>query len=126
MAPIYDSGSSLGRELTEDRIEKMLANPEMINKYVKNGNSELHWNDKKKVSHLNLIKLLKKDHHDEILHAASFLKKWNNTDIKNIINNVDNVLPRDYSEYKLSDNRKDFIIKLLTLRFEQIIKIIND
>ncbi|MGF7024229.1 hypothetical protein L1283_000977 [Sphingobacterium sp. HSC-15S19] len=43
-----------------------------------------------------------------------------------IINNIDNVLPHDHSKYKLSDNRKEFIIKLLTLRFEQIIKIIND
>lgn len=126
MAPIYDSGSSLGRELTEDRIEKMLANPEMISKYVKNGNSELHWNDKKKVSHFELIKLLKNDYLDEIVQSATFLKKWNNNKMIDIINNIDNVLPHDHSKYKLSDNRKEFIIKLLTLRFEQINKIIND
>lgn len=82
----------------------MLANPEMISKYVKNGNSELHWNDKKKVSHFELIKLLKNDYLDEIVQSATFLKKWNNNKMIAIINNIDNVLPHDHSKYKLSDN----------------------
>ncbi len=56
-APIYDSGSSLGRELLDERVELFLQSDEELNKYIDRGLAEIHW-EGKKVSHFELIENL--------------------------------------------------------------------
>lgn len=124
-APIYDSGSSLGRELTEERIGKMLNNPQMIDAYINRGTSELHWGDKKKKPHLELLQLIKKEEGTTTLgKAADFLKGWQGELVHDIVHQIDQVLPPVHGFYKLSSIRKELIFKLLTLRFERITNII--
>lgn len=127
IAPIYDSGSSLGRELTEEKINKMLLDQQMLKAYIARGTSELHWNTKQKVSHVELIRLLKEvEPKDMFTKASLFLQKWNEGKIYNIINTVDRDLPDEHRFYKISPQRKELIFKLLTLRFEHITNILND
>ena len=42
-APIYDSGSSLGRELREEKVNQMVADSIQLNAYINRGQSEIHW-----------------------------------------------------------------------------------
>ncbi|SFS98233.1 HipA domain-containing protein [Sphingobacterium wenxiniae] len=127
IAPIYDSGSSLGRELTEERVKKMLLDKQMLAAYITRGTSELHWNTKQKVSHITLVRLLKETEPKDLFEIAShFLKKWDENKIYNLITTLDQVLPDEHSFYKISPERKELIFKLLTLRFERITNILND
>ncbi|WP_144243262.1 hypothetical protein [Sphingobacterium sp. ML3W] len=127
IAPIYDSGSSLGRELTEDKIEKMLRDKQMMDAYIRRGTSELHWEDKRKVPHFDLLRHFKKlELKSDFEQATAFLKNWDSQKVEQIILNIDNVLPEEHSFYKLSAIRKELILKLLTLRHKNIISIINE
>src|SRR4029078_3439529 len=53
-SPIYDSGSSMGRELLDDKVDLILNNEAELNRYIERGTSEIHWNNKK-VNHFELI-----------------------------------------------------------------------
>lgn len=45
LAPAFDNGSSLGRELDEARIARMLADPESLIKYIRRGQAHVRWDD---------------------------------------------------------------------------------
>src|SRR5690606_5278206 len=127
IAPIYDSGSSLGRELTEEKVRKMLSDKQMLDAYIARGTSELHWNTKQKVPHIKLVGLLKEIEPKELFESAShFLEKWDDNKIYDIITGIDDILPDEHQFYKISPERKELIFKLLTLRFEHITNILND
>lgn len=42
-APIYDSGSSMGRELSNSKIKQMLTDSVQLEAYINRGRSEIHW-----------------------------------------------------------------------------------
>ena len=55
---IYDSGCCLGRELLDERVNKMLLDKQMLESYIRKGTSEIHWNGlDNKQNHFDLIKL---------------------------------------------------------------------
>lgn len=119
-APIFDSGSSMARELTEKKLEFYLENENELLKYIENGRAELHW-ENKKVSHFQLIKeLLASSYQEEIIKAAVFLENWDNDLINCILNVIDKDVPNQFSQYRIPENRKHLISKLLTLRFSKL------
>lgn len=120
MAPIYDSGSSMARELTDEKVALLLGDDQQFNKYIEGGLSEIHWMGKK-MSHFNLIsELLKTSYITSIEKAAFFLSKVNDEAVKDIINNIDVLLPKEWSHYRIPQMRKDLICKLVILRTEKI------
>lgn len=125
-APIFDSGSSMARELTDDRINFLLSNENELNKYIENGKAELHWNGKK-ISHYNLIEeLLNSSYLGEVKNASKFLQKWQNNLISKILDSTETQVPEEWKSYCIPDNRKKLIGKLITLRFQRLNKLIND
>lgn len=105
-APIFDSGSSMARELTSDRIEFLLANEKELNRYIENGKAELHWN-KQKISHYNLIEeLLNSAYIEQVLQAANFLQNWHQDLSTAILEDTNKVVPQLWNEYCIPDNRK--------------------
>lgn len=126
MAPIYDSGSSLGRELSEARIETLLKEPDLLEQYIQNGKSELHW-EKRKISHLEMIaNLISSAYLEQVLEVASFLDKFDEQNAVQLVSMVDKEVPEAFQHYCLPGSRKDFIIKLLTLRSQKLKEIIRD
>lgn len=126
-SPVYDNGSSMGRELTEDRIIQYSANePELI-KYIKNGYSEIHWNTEK-LNHFDLLsELLKTKYREALIKIINRVKtKWDPAVIEKIITEVDNFVPESLSHYNLTSQRKIFIIKLLTLRFQRLNSLLGE
>lgn len=56
-APIYDSGSSMGRELSDSKVAQMLKDNVQLEAYVNRGRSEIRWEGERgKQKHLDLIK----------------------------------------------------------------------
>jgi hypothetical protein len=125
-APIYDSGCCLGREYVDSKIELMLKNTQMIEAYVKKGESEIHWDGfVKKRKHFELIELLLIQYPKETTKFISKIKtEFDPNEIKKIIHEIDSNLPKDLINFKLSDIRKEFMCKLITLRTEKLLKLL--
>ncbi len=127
IAPIYDSGSSLGRELSEDKIQAMLQTDSLLESYVNRGESEIRWLTDKS-NHFELLRyLLKTDHKDHITNTILRIKNgWNQEKLAEIINNIDSQVPKVFASFMLSNYRKAFIIKLITLRSKKLISLLNE
>lgn len=127
-SPIYDSGSCLGRENTEDKIQQLLNNDFQMNAYINRCKAEIRL-DGEKISYFELLKLLMKDARysditkDQIKYICS---NFNINTITDIVTNIDKELPKHCKNCKLTDNRKKFIVKLLTLRYEKLNKLIDE
>ena len=123
-APIYDSGSSLGRELTDKKVNSMLSNIHELESYVNRDQCEIRWNNEyKKISHFDLIKQIKeKTVYKEIVEVAvrRVTEIYNEENIKEIIINIDEKLPETLYQHKLSNNRKKLIEKLVLLRLDRL------
>lgn len=123
-APIYDSGCCLGREHTDEKVLKMLNDIQMIEAYIRKGESEIHWEgNSKKRKHFELIELLLDNYPIETKKFIARVKeKYNSESIKDIIENIDINVPKDLINFKLSETRKQLMFKLVTLRIEKLIK----
>ncbi|WP_432222705.1 hypothetical protein ACRASX_05620 [Flavobacterium sp. TMP13] len=121
-APIYDSGCCLGREHTDEKVLKMVNDSQMIEAYVRKGESEIHWQGHlKKRKHFELIELLLDQYPNETKKIIIRIKKvYNSESIKEIIKNIDENIPNDLIKFKLSETRKQLMYKLVTLRIEKL------
>ncbi len=121
-APIYDSGCCLGREIEEERLNKMLLDNNMLEAYVRKGESEIHWDGfEKKKKHFELINLVKEIHKYQVCEVIDrVVNKFKNEDIQTIIFNIDRNIPPHLSQYKLADNRKELMNKIINLRIEKL------
>ncbi len=126
-APIYDNGSSLGRELLEERVDQYVKSDEVLLQYILNGKSEIHW-ENKKLNHFDLIQnLLSTSYCDKILLIIKrVLERFNPHKLEDLINSIDQSVPELYSKYKIPDNRKLLIIKMINLRFKKLKEFVND
>lgn len=126
-SPIYDNGSSLGRELTESKVTQLLQNQKELNIYINRGTSEIHW-ENAKLDHFSLIKKILDSSHGEV--ARDVLRRvlylYDETKIATIVNGIDNLVPESLSYYKLPDDRKQLIIKMITLRVEKLKELGNE
>lgn len=121
---IYDSGCCLGREYEIGKIEKMNKDQQMLEKYIKNGVSEIHWLGKK-VNHFELIKLLQVEYPEEIKYLINKVSaNFNEEKIAEIIENIDINIPDELKKHKLHPSRKELMIKLINLRFNKLLQLI--
>lgn len=126
-APIYDNGSSLGRELLEERVDQYVKSDEALLQYILNGKSEIHW-ENKKLNHFDLIQnLLSTSYCDKLLLIIKrVLERFNPHKLEDLINCIDQSVPELYSKYKIPDNRKLLIIKMINLRFKKLKELVNE
>jgi len=125
-APIYDSGSSMGRELNDEKVAQMLKDQVQIEAYIKRGQSEIHWEGERgKQKHLDLIsKIANSGYRDVVVEIIDIIhKNYNNGKIVEIINNVDQCLPEEHSLLKIPQPRKDFLAKLVSLRINKLFEL---
>ncbi len=125
-SPIYDSGCCLGREILDHKVSEMLKNNQMIEAYVNKGKSEIHWEGfNKKQNHVELVNLLKQKYGTKIEKTINRIKEnYNLEAISEIINNIDKELPEELSKFKLSDARKQLMVKLVSLRAQKLQEIL--
>ncbi|MEE1899020.1 hypothetical protein V1389_11770 [Flavobacterium rakeshii] len=125
-APIYDSGCCLGREHTDDRVKNLIKDEQMLNAYIKRGVSEIHWEgNNKKSNHFDLVNYLLEHKRDiVVVYIERVKKEYNSQHIKEVIFNIDKHLPEELIKFKLSNERKELMFKLVTLRIEKLIDLI--
>ena len=117
---IYDSGSCLGRELSEERVSRMSANSKDLSFYIERGHSEIRW-DGPKISHSKLLQHLLATQEYEGTTKASILKiveRFDAEETAEIIEHIDDALPPDFGGTRLTPERKIFIAKLITARID--------
>jgi hypothetical protein len=126
-APIYDNGSSLGRELLDERITYLLENQSELLVYISKGTSEIHWNGQK-LDHFSLIKQLLNSPHAKIVNKVikRVISLFDGTKIAQIVFEIDNLVPESLAHYRLPGNRKQLIIKMIILRVEKLKEIVNE
>ena len=120
-SPIYDSGSSLGRELLDEKVLLFLNSESDLKRYIERGTSEVHWNSKK-VSHFELISSLLKSSYKETAKNVieGLLVKFDDMKFAEMLHEIDREVPDPLKKYKIPDNRKQLIIKMITLRLEKL------
>jgi len=116
-APIYDSGCSFGRELTDDRVLQLIENQEQIETYVKRGQSEIHWKNEK-VSHFVLLKNLLADERfsEPVRTTIKRVIELFGTKVNELIYRIDVDLPLECHSVKIPEERKLLICKLVLSR----------
>jgi len=125
-APIYDSGSSLARELLPEKVEQLLHSETELKKYILKGTSEIHWGDKK-LSHFDLIRNLLSSPHKGAIKGIieRVMSKYDKRKVEQIIKEIDQKVPETHIEYKIPATRKQLILKIITLRFEMLKELIK-
>lgn len=120
-APLYDNGSSLGRELTDERVAQLLSSPRDLNDYVERGKSEIHW-QQLKLSHFNLIRKLLETEHEKSLQniVRALTRRFNPGEWADLVQKVDRNVPEDFAHFRIPDSRKELIFRVISLRFEKI------
>ena len=120
---IYDSGSSLGRELVEHKVESMLKNSQELEAYINRGESEIHWNSDKPKFFKMIENIKQSQYAPELNSILDRLKtKHVKNEIETIILNIDNCIPSELQFSKIPQNRKELLVILVTLRFEKLMK----
>lgn len=120
-APFYDNGSSLGRELSEERIEKLLNDDGLFDSFFSKGKSDIIVDVEKK-SFLETIDYLLAHYPDECTHFLSkHLSRYNKEDLVTLIYNMDARFPSNgFDDSRILNNRKTFIVKLIDSRINYI------
>ncbi len=127
LSPIYDSGSSLGRELVKDKVEFYLSSETELKKYIERGPSEIHWNGEK-ISHFELIQNLLDSKYKKVVKGiwTRISEKWNNEEIENRIRKIDELVPESHKGYKIPEPRKELIINLIKLRKDRLEELLHE
>jgi hypothetical protein len=126
-APIYDNGSSLGRELLNEKVELFLASNDDLEKYIFKGSSEIHWQNKK-INHFELLlNLLNSSHRNTLKKIIDrVILQYDGIKIERIIKEVDRKVPETHAGYRIPESRKRLIYKIITLRFDRLRTLINE
>jgi hypothetical protein len=104
-APIYDSGSSLGRELNEQRVAELLRNQEALHRYLDNGLSEIHW-DGVKLTHFQLIQKVLEEVPSKRTRIQQLVQSYSELMVHDILQKIDHELPEQFVHVKMPVERK--------------------
>jgi hypothetical protein len=120
-SPIYDNGSSLGRELTHEKAARMLKNREEFDSYIKRGPSEIHWNGQK-LNHFELIGNLLNSEYADIARKllSKVIERFDGIKVALIVNEIDNLVPEKQAHYRLPDARKQYNNQYATFEIRKI------
>lgn len=127
LSPLYDNGSSLGREIDESIVKDMIERREEMDGYIYRGRPDIKVRENK-VTFLETIECLCYDYPDQMRGILQRLKeRYSRDEIENIIFGIDQAKEIDQvpKELRLSNERKKFITTIITERIERILYIGN-
>lgn len=129
LAPIYDSGSSLGREYTDLELQEMLEEKgrAKFTRFIEKGYPDIQIEPNKRLTFLECIRLLCFDHPEDMRQIyEQNLKNLSYEKIEEMLQTVDQpargIIPE---ELCLSNIRKKFLYNLIYERTERIKSIIQ-
>lgn len=120
-SPLYDNGSSLARELDDERMNELLNDNNKFENFMNKGKPDIRWDDKK-LNHFELVNTLRMDYPNEVNNIFEVIKsRYSKKILTNIVKNIDKKLPNQFNDYRLSSIRKEFIIKYIDARINIIL-----
>jgi hypothetical protein len=124
-APIYDSGSCLGREIKETEIDAFLGNEQKFNKYLRKGVNEIRWKEDR-INFFELVSNIQQLYPEEVSRIAKGIFKLAEEEkILTIVETIDEKLNVDFEHFKLSSRRKKLIAQLLLKRTSYLKESLN-
>lgn len=124
-SPLYDNGSSLGREFDKKQLSNLLNNDSRFEKYINRSLCHIRWG-LDQISHFELIKQLKFHYPELIKDRFQYIfNKYNNFEFKELIEKIDDNLVGKYAKYKLEEERKEFVFRLVNRRLEILKEVIK-
>lgn len=126
-SPIYDNGSSLARELSEDKIKELMNDDEKFESFLLKCHPDIRWENSlkiKQLNHFDLIRTVQLDYSEIVIKIINRIKsKYSKQKLKEIVYNIDDNVPDTFADHKIPNYRKDFIIKYIDLRINKILNI---
>ena len=123
-SPLYDNGSSLGRELEDEKIDKILKKDDMFNGFMNRATSEVRKADGRKFKQKEIVLEIKNCDPGCLSRFQESLKtNYHKNVLFNIINNIDVNLPENLSKFSFPQNRKDFVYKIIDERIKFIMSL---
>lgn len=120
-APIYDSGSSLGRELSPRAVDKLLNDQSSFNNYLSKGRSEIRW-ENVHLNHFELVHkiLVESDYPDTISNLKSIISNYSEKNFRYLMDVIDIDIPANFAHLKIPFERKELITRLVSTRIDQL------
>lgn len=124
-SPIYDSGCCLGREIQEEKLKDFINDSNRIESYIKRGKNEIRWHNENK-GFFELVEILLDKERDSIKDTFQKISEnYTNDKVNKLVIEIDDDVRRKIGETKLTLQRKQFIVKLLTARFDKLKTVIG-
>ncbi len=124
-SPIYDNGSCLAREKTDEEVKHLLKDKVRLDAYLNRGKHEIRWNNER----LNFFDLCKKvqDKHHNIVQEIVIRISSNLTEdsISALVYNIDRNLKGKIENNHLTTERKELIIMLIIVRLQRLKQILE-
>ena len=118
LAPIYDCGNCFYGKSSDEKIKLILADDERLNSSALNGITAYEDDKGERITNTDIIRYIKKYSPKTIERVVANIKSKLN-DIKDFINSI----PNKYKNIDIiSDDRKEYYIKTLIIRLENICK----
>lgn len=123
LTPAFDNGTSMGHEILESNFFKF-NNLSYLETYILRGKHHMKWHkdDSQRMRHLEMLLRLKKYYPSSRNHMVESLRRFKIEDIKIIL--------RDMTSYDvsvpLSNNRAEFMLKLIGYRHELLLRTLEN
>ena len=132
MSPIYDSGCCLGRELSEEKIRLRLKEKASFDSFIRKSVAELRRDDQptKKCTHYELLQFVMDLDPNYKTFINNRIKEicdiYDERKLKSIVENIETGIPEKVKmRCKMSDDRKQFIIKIINTRIYKLKELVN-
>lgn len=119
-SPIYDNGSCLAREKTEEEIRHLLKDTVRLNAYLNRGKHEIRW-ENDKLNFFDFCKKIQKKHNTvvrEILNKIS--QNLTKDNVSTLVHGIDNNVLGKIENTYLTMERKELIIMLVLVRLQRL------
>lgn len=114
LAPLYDHGSSLGFNETDNKKSQMLKDNRMLHGFCNRGKSSIGLPNEKKPKHFKLLEYIEQRLPTDLEISLNKINSLNEDMIQHILNNI--------SDNVMSSLNKDWIFKLLMYRKQWILE----
>lgn len=120
-APIYDSGCCFGREVSDEKVNRMLSDQNELMAFINRGKSEIYWEgEKNKCKHFELLKKLNEVGYNLSPRIKKMITKIDLNLFSKFLCSINTNIPQKFNSMILPQNRKELIINILTLRRERL------
>lgn len=110
LSPIYDNGASMGFNLSQEHVEKLLRDERMFKGYCNRGRSLIGLPEKRKPKYIDLLSIMKRNFPIEGKKEMEKINKVNQPLINKILNEIPSELMKDIY--------KEWVLKLLLYKRE--------